>query len=347
MPDFKSLNYPSRFLKTVTLLIGLVYLGGCATVPRPDITSYIPLKHICENYGIDWSFDSVSQVITMNKGGVEAKALVGSETVIVNGRQVSLSSPVARRDNLIVVPPDFNARVVSDFVAAKPVVSNKYRKIIIDPGHGGKDPGATGYSGTREKDVVLDIARRLRDDLQRNGFKVQMTRSSDNFISLEKRTEIASRSGADLFISIHANASASRNARGIEIYTLRHLSYQEKNEPQRQRNYWLMYDTLNMDKNDAAVKGIVEDMMFTHKVPEAVALADYIRHDLSAATSTEDRGMKKAGFFVLRNTLIPAILIETGFLTNPQEERLLQSSAYRQKIADGVAESILRYSRRY
>lgn len=341
------LNSPARCLRTAAVLLGLFYLAGCATVPRTDTASYIPLKSICDSYGIECDYDSVSQVITMSKGHVEARALAGSEMVIVNGRQVQLSAPVERRDNLIVVPPDFNARVVGDFVTARAVVHEKYRKIVIDAGHGGKDPGAIGYSGAHEKDVVLDISRRLQRNLERNGFEVEMTRDRDEFLSLEKRTEIASRSGADLFVSIHANASESRGVQGIEVYTLRELNYSEKNEPQRQRNHWLMFDTLNMNKTDPVVKDIVEDMLFNHKVPEAVTLAEHIRRDLSSATRAEDRGMKKAGFFVLRNTLIPAILIEVGFLTNPQEERLLKSADYRQKIADGVAESILRYARRY
>ena len=122
------------------------------------------------------------------------------------------------------------------------------REIIIDAGHGGKDPGALGRGNIKEKNIVLDIAQRLKKILKGRGIKVKMTRDRDNFVSLQKRTEIASRSKADLFISIHANSSPTRSVYGLEVFDAKHLNAKDKKEAQRKTNRRLMFGGLAMKR---------------------------------------------------------------------------------------------------
>jgi len=225
--------------------------------------------------------------------------------------------------------------------------SYKYKKIskvVIDAGHGGKDPGATGRTGLKEKIVVLDIARRLKKILENQGIEVVMTRSKDKFITLQQRTEIASSSKSDLFVSVHANSSPARSVYGIEIYTLKQLGFLEKNEEQRKENYRKMYGSLSMNKKDKELQSIVTDMMDTNKQAESLELASRVANKMVRILKTKNRGLKKSRFFVLRNTIVPAVLVEVGFLSNPKEEKLLKTKAYRQKVANGLARGILEYA---
>jgi N-acetylmuramoyl-L-alanine amidase len=276
---------------------------------------------------------------------VTARALVGSPVVMLGREKIILSAPLRRSRGQIMVPPDFTSKVFSRMLGKPPEGLPPARpfRIILDPGHGGKDPGAIGVSGTREKDVVLDVAKRLRADLRRDGFDVRMTRTDDEFISLERRTELATQMMGDLYISIHANSSSSGRASGLEVYSLKDLSWQEKTEDERIKNQNAFFGHLAMEHNDQSLRKIVSDMMFNYKMAESADFANYIGEGLSRELRAKDRGSQRAGFFVLRNTLMPAVLVEIGFLSNSREERLLNSGPYRQRVADGLAESIRKY----
>ena len=216
-----------NFIAAVSLLLFL--LAGCTTVPLTKDEG-ISLKELCDRYTILWEWDSVSQVVTLSRGDLKAKALIGSDLVIVGTQKVQLSAPLKRGRGIIIVPADFERRIIEPLFEKKypKIIAARAPKIIIDAGHGGKDPGAVGFSGTKEKDIALDIVNRLTTILQKLGFEVQLTREGDEFISLPQRTEITSAAQTDLFVSIHANASLVRSASGIEVYTLRTLGKQEK-----------------------------------------------------------------------------------------------------------------------
>ncbi|MEI7999101.1 MAG: N-acetylmuramoyl-L-alanine amidase, partial [Candidatus Omnitrophota bacterium] len=219
----------------------------------------------------------------------------------------------------------------------------KVHTVIIDPGHGGKDPGAKGYAGVREKDVVLDIGKRLKELLSDAGLKVVMTRDSDEFISLNGRTEIATKAEADLFISIHANSNPARRTRGVEVYYVKTHDKRDLDEEQRLKNEKLFLKSLHAT-NSIMVRNIVADMMYQLKIAESARLAMRIVHDTSSEIEIPNRGARHSRFFVVRNTLMPAVLIETGFLTNKQEEKKLNTSEYREKLAESIARSILTYA---
>ena len=365
-------NHFSIWLFILSLALA-ISASGCATVPGGRATDSSPrpkaprgegafgrkriyLKDLCDRYSVPWQWDHISQTVDLKIDGTAVRLLVGSSILLLGKEQVKLNAPVSIDQSSVMLPHDFRAKVMDRFpnlfTATAPSrsrvtrvtrVFRKLREVVIDAGHGGKDPGAIGVAGMQEKTVVLDVAQRLEKLLEAAGVKVTMTRKDDTFFSLPERTAIASRSRADLFISIHANSSPVRSVHGVEVYCLKDLGTLEKNEAQRQANHKLMFKNLSMKKGSLSLEDIVEDMLYTHKQSVSPALATKLADRVAQTAKANDRGDKQSRFFVLRNTLIPAVLVEIGFVTNPKEGRLLKTGDYRQRIAEGLANGILGY----
>ncbi|MGH9397732.1 MAG: N-acetylmuramoyl-L-alanine amidase [Terriglobia bacterium] len=219
----------------------------------------------------------------------------------------------------------------------------KIRRIVIDPGHGGKDTGTIGPTGLEEKNLVLDVALRLRKLIvRRMGCQVIMTRSTDVFIPLEERTAIANEYGADLFISIHANASADPSARGIETYYLNftsdpaalQLAARENSSSQES-----VYQLQNLIKKIALSEKIDESRQFAKMVDDQL-----VNHLDEAGDRQKNRGVKKAPFVVLIGANMPSILAEISFVSNPHDEHMLRKGSFREKIAVGLYDGIVRYA---
>lgn len=341
-----------RLLKAITGLYLFFFVSGCATAPLP-VSAPLPaisLNSVCERYGVAWEFDGVTQVVLLEYKGAMAKALVASPVVLVGKEKVILSAPLRRRQGIIYVPEDFESRVLTPLGAVpgrRGLVADmsvsKIRTIVVDAGHGGRDPGATGTTGTKEKSVVLDIAKRLRGLLEGAGFKVIMTRTRDEFVPLAERTVIASRPDVDLFVSIHANSNPSAKTRGVETYYVKTVGQKDLDEDQRQRNEKVFARNLNMEYSPL-LAGIVAQMMYDYKICESRKLAEEMASGVSRDVSAPNRGARASRFFVVRNTIIPAVLVETGFLTNAQEERKLNSGGYRQRVAEAITRSIIDYA---
>jgi N-acetylmuramoyl-L-alanine amidase len=218
------------------------------------------------------------------------------------------------------------------------------RTIVIDPGHGGEEVGARGPGGTLEKDVVLAIARLLRDQLVNAlGVRVFLTRNQDAEVELDARTAIANNYKADLFVSIHANAVRARGAKGSEVYF---LSYQASDEESR-RVAMLegIAEPLGAAAPGSALELILWDMAQAEHLEESSALATRLQDELGAVTGSQVRGVKQAPFRVLVGATMPAVLVEVAFISNPQEEKLLSSAAYQAKVAGALMRGIARYSR--
>ncbi len=218
------------------------------------------------------------------------------------------------------------------------------RTVVIDPGHGGENPGARGPGGTVEKDIALGIARRLRAELvNARGLQVFLTRDKDVDMDLDDRTAIANNYKADLFVSIHANASRARGAKGSEVYF---LSYQASDDDSR-RTAQLegAADPLPEAAVGADLALILWDMAQAEHLEESSALASRIQEELAVVTGSEGRGVKQAPFRVLVGAAMPAVLVEIAFISNPEEEKLLASEAYQAKIAGSLARGIERYRR--
>lgn len=306
------------------------------------------LKDLCERYDIPLQWDHVARVATLKINGENVRVLAGSRIVLIGTEQVTLSAPIVMFRSSLKVPGDFKTKIIDRMesrLAGRPSgFFPRLRGVVIDAGHGGRDPGTIGSGGTQEKFIVLDIAQRLKRLLEQHSLKVVMTRADDTFVDLKDRTQIASGAAADLFVSVHANSSPARSVFGVEVFSLADLGPAEKREAQREANHQLMFKNTAMIKNPRDLDEILEDMLYVHKQAASRAFASQMAMTTAGVTKTKNRGCKESRFFVLRNTLIPAVLVEVGFLSNPKEEKLLVTPAYRQKIADGLAKSILDYA---
>lgn len=213
--------------------------------------------------------------------------------------------------------------------------------ICLDPGHGGKDPGATGPHGIREKDVVLRIARILREKLiKRYGYSVIMTRDRDVFIPLEERVAFANSHGADLFISIHINASHNRRLQGITTFCLSNTSDKKSLRLAARENGVPLSKMSGVEK-------ILNDMLFCEKYNESYKVAHIIHHALMQEVrrynpSINNLGVRHAPFYVLAGAKMPSILLELDFISNPYSEKRLVRYNYLDKIAEGISRGILK-----
>lgn len=223
----------------------------------------------------------------------------------------------------------------------------KIRTVVIDPGHGGHDPGAIGPTGLKEKDVVLQISHKLKEILEKNGQhigieNVYMTRYDDRFVPLEERTAIARKHNADLFISIHANASTNRNAQGLETYV---MGFTED----RRVLALAARENAQTAKRVSDLKEIIQNYLTSSKIEESEKFARYVQNSIYAKVSPSyqpfvNRGYKKAPFIVLIGADIPSILVETSFISNPTEEKRLRDPKFREKIAQGIFSGIKQYA---
>jgi N-acetylmuramoyl-L-alanine amidase len=247
-----------------------------------------------------------------------------------------------------------SSRKASDFAAreARPTASGdrsliralglKIGKIVIDPGHGGHDTGTIGPNGLEEKDLVLEVGRRLGKLLEtRLGAEVVYTRKNDTFIPLETRTAIANQQRADLFISIHANSSHDPDARGVETYYLNFTSSPEALDVAAREN-------AVSEKSIYELQDLVKKIALKEKIEESREFAGDVQESLHSGLAAKspgirDRGVKKAPFIVLIGANMPSILAEISFVSNPADEHRLETSEYRQKIAESLYRGIAKY----
>ncbi|OLE13706.1 MAG: hypothetical protein AUG89_04535 [Acidobacteria bacterium 13_1_20CM_4_56_7] len=219
----------------------------------------------------------------------------------------------------------------------------KIGKIVIDPGHGGHDTGTIGPNGLKEKDLVLEVGRRLGKLLEtRLGAEVVYTRKDDTFIPLETRTAIANQQRADLFISIHANSSHDPNARGVETYYLNFTSSPEALEVAAREN-------AVSEKSIYELQDLVKKIALKEKIEESREFAADVQASLHSGLAAKsplirNRGVKKAPFIVLIGANMPSILAEISFVSNPSDEHRLETSDYRQRIAESLYHGIANYA---
>lgn len=220
------------------------------------------------------------------------------------------------------------------------------RRIVIDAGHGGKDPGASGRRGTREKDINLlaakDLAKLLKDE---GAFEVLMTRTEDTFVPLAERSRLANEFGADLFISLHCNASSGKQDDGFEVYFLS----EKASDPQAQRLANMENSVLTLEgksPREEQAAAILKEMTKTENINAGSEAAALLARALAKRLNLENRGVKQAAFYVLRGTYAPAVLLEMAYLTNKKDEAKLRSRRFRRKLIDGIYAGILEYGKR-
>lgn len=221
---------------------------------------------------------------------------------------------------------------------------NRLRRIVVDAGHGGKDPGAIGPNGTKEKDVnlslALELAKRLRKEF---GCQVILTRDKDVYLPLEERTAIANRVGADLFISIHANASHKRSVRGVETYYLNFSNNDKAAAVAARENGTSL-------KQVGDLEMILFDLMANAKINESSRLAAEIQSSLVTNLSRHfadinDHGVRQGPFYVLLGATMPSVLVETGYISNPQDEKLIRTRKFQERAADAIVAGVEKFAR--
>jgi N-acetylmuramoyl-L-alanine amidase len=248
------------------------------------------------------------------------------------------ATPLPSRDRQGAVPAKVEAaklpRREQNLIRA---LGLKISRVVIDPGHGGHDTGTIGPSGLMEKDLALDVAKRLADLVaDRLGSEVVLTRTDDSFIALEERTALANEKQADLFISVHANSSRAPSARGIETYYLNLTSDREAMEVAAREN-------ASSNKSIHELQDLVTKITLTEKIAESREFAGHVQRSLQKTTALRNRGVRKAPFVVLIGARMPSVLAEISFLSNPRDERLLKTPAYRQKLAEALLQGMTGY----
>ncbi len=223
----------------------------------------------------------------------------------------------------------------------------RFDKIILDPGHGGKDPGTIGRSGTYEKDVVLAIAKRLEKLLKRGlDIDVLMTRTKDEYISLKERTRFANANGGKLFISIHANSNRNSRVAGATTYFLGLAKSDEALEISRRENSAIKYEEDSADQltDEQMILAVMAQNSFNKQSQDFAAL---VQKEMHQQTALRDRGVKQAGFYVMVGASMPNVLVETAFMSNKKEEKLLKSKAFQDRVARALFNSIKGFKERY
>lgn len=275
---------------------------------------------------------------------------------------LDLSGPVQLNSFLLPPQDGQGHRLVLDLKTAAPLqiaaapespVDKAHPKrdiiVVVDPGHGGKDPGAVGAKGEREKDVVLSIAQLLAKRLKREqGFDVKLVRNDDFFVPLRKRVEIARKHNADMFISVHADAAPRLTASGASVYCLSEggaTSATARFMAQRENGADLLGATslLNLKDKDPMLAGVILDMSMNATIAASLQLGSTVLGSLAGITTLHQKRVEQAGFAVLKSPDVPSILVETGFISNARDSQRLVTARHQQAVADGLFEGLQRY----
>lgn len=303
-------------------------IAGLAKSPGKG---FARIDELGRSYGLQVSWPSPGRQLQLRSQWTTLAFEAGSREAAWNGIRLFLGEPVLAVGNELYLSPTDLAAVIRPLLAPAAVPApGGLDLIVIDPGHGGSDPG-TGNRKLQEKTLTLDVARRLKRDLVQRGYRVMLTRNSDVRLArtqaadLQRRIELANRMDADLFISIHFNSlPGNSSVGGIETYALTPAGQSSTATAQRDRT---VYPGNRQDHWNAV-------------------LSAAIHRSLLEELGAVDRGLKRARFAVLRSSECPAVLIEAGFLSNPAEARKIGTSSYRQDIAEAIGEGIDDYGAR-
>ena len=333
-------------------------LSGCKTTQKHCYNrvkvrqkKYVPLLQVCAKHNLSWDWDGFAKVVTVKNFNTEVRFCPGSALVSVNGKIYNLSIPIKIQKNSFVVPANFDAffakTVKSTESWQKLRKKNTLKRIVIDPGHGGKDPGGIGVKNIYEKNVVLDVSRRLKKVLLKEGIDVILTRDTDIFYSLMQRSVIANQAEADFFVSVHANIARTSSVHGFEVF---YLSNEYDNFTKAVKIKDNIVRKIEKQKNyqySADLNTVIWDMVLAENRIESIEMAKTISLTLKKMLNLKTRYIRGKKFAVLKNTNIPAVLLELGFLSNYNEAAKLSNPYYRQMLAEAIAAGIMRYKHKY
>ena len=328
-----------------------IFIGGCATVttkyPRAEkaTPSYMELNRFCKKYDLKPNFNTLDDIIHLSSPRMDIRLLIDSSYMLYNERIFSLRNHPYYSRGIIFIPIEVGKIITSHpFMLRKKAKPVSIKTIVIDPGHGGKDPGAISPRGLKEKYITLKVAKLLKKELQAQGFRVYLTRNKDIYLTLRQRVQLAKIYNADLFISVHVNANRSRKIRGVEVYYLSERYFDSESKAVvMAENAPLSSDRGKLTKD---TQRIVWDLLCNENNKESLDLANTIVYTLRRM-GFKVRSPRGAPFYVLKYAYVPSVLVEIGYLTNYYEEKLLKTHYYQKQIAHGIALSIDLLNRRY
>lgn len=292
-------------------------------------------------YDIDSSYITSAQ--NVHRAGVDRISVAqftpqALRVVVQNSKKVELTHKVAGNELIIY----FAKSTAKAATTTKSTKSLKPKTIVIDPGHGGNDPGAIGFKKYKEKEIVFVISKEVEKILKSRGHSVFMTRNRDVFVKLSERTKFANKKSADIFVSVHANAIAKPNVKGIETYFL------SPSRSTRAKNVAAAENSADLSDMNMYGKDSYLNLLNHHNILASNKLAIDIQRGILASLRTkykgvEDMGVKEGPFWVLVGAAMPSVLIEVGFVTNQEEAKRLSSSDYQKLLAQGIADGLERY----
>ncbi len=294
------------------------------TVTKFEGRDYVPLQDVARFYNLTQA-DYTEDHLQLSNAVLRMQGAVNSRELYLNGLKFILSFPVVAVDGRPSLSRIDLSKLVEPVLRPTRIQTAPARTVVLDAGHGGYDQGARGARGS-EKDFTLDVVLRARELLQRAGLTVKLTRASDLYIPLELRAAFASHQSGAIFVSVHFNAGMRADAEGIETYCLA-----PRGVP---------------SSNDAALSLVdFRPCVGNTRDAENIALATAMHTSLITRLGVGDRGIKRARFVVLKDSLIPGVLIEGGFLTNAVDEARIANPAFRQNLAQAIVAGIGAYNR--
>jgi N-acetylmuramoyl-L-alanine amidase len=325
-------------------------------------TDYFNVYELNKTFKANISDDLLDQRLNVNIYGEQLIFLMDSSLLQYGSDYFNMTHDIIQQDGKYFLPvvfltdllPQIFSRMMSwenNKLIAKAPIDNSIKRIVLDPGHGGKDPGAIGYSKKHfEKEIVLELALKLKKKLEQQlDVIVLLSRDKDEFVSLQQRTKFANDNHADLFISIHCNAHRSSKVNGIEIYYLSTAKTDEARAVEAMENQVVYEYEGGMEavKKYDDLAFILADMAQSEHLEESYNLGANLQSSLVYATNANDRGVKQANFYVLRGAFMPAVLLEFGFLSNKEEEKKLIKNSYQDKLVDSVFIGIRDFKMKY
>lgn len=334
-----------------------------ATLPEIRIgqASYVDFDELNQVFNSTVKQDRSDNRLHLFLNGKQFIFLIGSPFYSIGNDSWNLFLNVARVDSKFYVPSNFitehlplhfaDMELKGQTLQVNRPKDRSVKVIVLDPGHGGQDPGAVGHKlKLREKDVNLGVCLKLKKLLEQElGVTVLMTRSTDVFITLGNRTRFANNNHADIFVSVHTNASKNKSASGMETYYLSTaLTSDARAVEALENNVVELYEGGKQEKAKYdALSFILSDMSQTEHLENSNSMALLVQQNLVAGAKGNDRGVKQANFYVLRGAFMPAVLIELGFITNEKEEQLLANDEYQARLARTIFEGLKRFKFRY
>ncbi len=325
-----------------------------------ETSEYLPLVKICGHYNLKYTWDPFLKTAAIEKDNHSIALRAGSDRILVDGNEARLTRPVMLNSGDVYVPVTFVRNNLKAIVTVEPVesfeeprraeISGKaaIKTIVIDAGHGGKDVGAIGRKiRLREKKMTLAISKNLKKILEGQGFRVIMTRGDDTFVPLSRRVQIANKNNADLFVSIHINASRTKTLTGFECYFLSNTADDVGRAVTASESAPPKVESGTVLRRTKALDRTLWDMVLSENRAQSADLARQICTSVDEILPIKNRGVRAARFYVLKLTRMPAVLVEMGYISNRYEEMKLKDTTFVEKLTNAVADGILAYKREY